>query len=67
MSRTSAHGIDSFTEHCKACDRDTPHRVRIDIRTESRKPTNAEFSREPYRVATCSYCGRTTEQRMNNA
>lgn len=67
MSGKSMRGFDSFAEVCEACDRETPHRVRIEIRTESRNPTNAEFSREPYRLATCSSCGHTSAQRMNNA
>lgn len=67
MSGKSVPTGDSFTERCGSCDRETSHSVRIEIRTESVKPKNAEFSREPYRVATCSYCGHTTSQRMNNA
>lgn len=55
------------TERCEACGRETPHGIRIELRTESRKLENAEFSREPYRVATCRYCGDRRVQRMNNA
>jgi len=58
---------DPFVEPCEQCARDTPHTVRIELRTESRKRENAAFSREPYRVATCSHCGHTTSLRMNNA
>ena len=58
---------DQFTEPCEACARETPHSVRIELRTESRKRENAVFSREPYRVATCTHCGLTTSLRMNNA
>lgn len=58
---------DQFTEPCEACGRETPHSVRIELRTESRKRENAAFSREPYRVATCTHCSRTTSLRMNNA
>lgn len=58
---------DTFTEPCEACSRETPHAVRIELRTESKKRKNAAFSREPYRVATCRYCGETTSLRMNNA
>lgn len=60
-------GIDAHTESCPACDGETPHSVRIEIRTESRKRENAAFSREPYRVATCEFCGAESVLRMNNA
>ena len=59
--------LDRHTESCASCQRETPHNVRIEIRTESRKRENAQFSREPYRVATCQYCGGETTLRMNNA
>lgn len=59
--------FDTHTEACPACDGETPHRVRIEIRTESRNPENAAFSREPYRVATCQFCGGESVLRMNNA
>lgn len=62
-----SESLDTVTDPCPDCDRETPHAVRIELRTESRKRENAQFSREPYRVATCRYCGRTTSQRMNNA
>ncbi|EJN58625.1 hypothetical protein HSB1_31030 [Halogranum salarium B-1] len=39
----------------------------MELRTESSKPENAEFSREPYRVSTCMECQTETTQRMNNA
>lgn len=56
-----------ITEECAACGDTTPHEVAIEIRTESSKPENSEFSREPYRVTECVECGTTTSQRMNNA
>jgi hypothetical protein len=55
------------SEPCGECGRETPHGVAIEIRTESDKPTNAEYSREPYRVSTCRVCGGETAIRMNNA
>jgi hypothetical protein len=58
---------DDAREHCSDCGRETPHSVSLQIRTESAKEENAEFSREPYRVCTCSVCGLETAQRMNNA
>ena len=66
MSGMSTVGSD-FTEHCESCGRDTPHSVHLELRIESKKRENAEFSREPYRVATCSYCGSSKSLRMNNA
>ena len=58
---------DTHTEPCPDCGRDTPHSVRLELRTESKKRENAAFSREPYRVATCTHCGHTSTLRMNNA
>ncbi|MDX1745465.1 MAG: hypothetical protein R3324_05965 [Halobacteriales archaeon] len=56
-----------ITEWCARCRQDTTHNVRIEIRTESTKRENAQYSREPYRVSECDDCGVTTSQRMNNA
>jgi uncharacterized Zn finger protein len=56
-----------ITEPCPDCERSTPHDVSVEILTESTKPENAEFSREPYRVAECRLCGAVTRTRMNNA
>jgi hypothetical protein len=58
---------DHFAERCEDCAGETPHTVHIELKTESDKRENAAFSREPYRVATCGYCGATTSQRMNDA
>ena len=60
-------GFDTHTEPCPGCGGETPHTVRIEIRTESRKRENAAFSRDPYRVATCEFCGDRSVLRMNNA
>lgn len=57
----------SITEPCDACGRDTPHDVSIRLLTESQRAENAEFSREPYRVAVCRLCGAERSTRMNNA
>ena len=64
---TEPPALDRHTESCGRCQRETPHTVRIEIRTESRKRRNAQFSREPYRVATCQHCGDESTLRMNNA
>ncbi|MEF8790685.1 MAG: hypothetical protein V5A61_11220 [Haloarculaceae archaeon] len=66
MSAHSAAESDML-EPCAHCGHETPHEVRIEIRTESTKRQNAEFSREPYRVATCVACGDESAIRMNNA
>ncbi|WP_435101849.1 hypothetical protein [Halarchaeum sp. P4] len=58
---------DGIVEQCSNCEREQPHEVSIDLLTESDQEENAEFSREPYRVATCRVCGDTTKTRMNNA
>lgn len=54
-------------EMCTSCGRKTPHDVSVKILTESTKPENAQFSREPYRVSVCQTCGSETSLRMNNA
>jgi len=56
-----------MTESCSECSRKTPHTVSIQLRTESRKTENAEYSREPYRVSVCRVCGVERSVRMNNA
>ncbi len=58
---------DRMDEECETCRSETPHEVSIKLLTESHKEENAEFSREPYRVATCRVCGAETTTRMNNA
>ena len=55
------------SEFCEHCERDTPHTVAIELRTESDNAENHEFSREPYRVSTCLDCEDTSVLRMNNA
>ena len=56
-----------MSEECDSCGRETQHSVSVELRTESQKQENAEFSREPYRVTTCRACGETRSLRMNNA
>lgn len=56
-------------EYCETCDRETHHEVAIEIREEAPADTpddRAAFSREPYRVTTCTACGAERSQRMNN-
>ncbi|AUV82965.1 hypothetical protein C2R22_16030 [Salinigranum rubrum] len=64
---TRPSDTDGMTEPCRECERETLHRVQVELRTESSKPENAEYSREPYRVSTCFECGTTSAQRMNDA
>ncbi len=64
---TQNQSFQAITESCDDCERDTPHEVSVEIKTESQKRENAEFSREPYRVTECQVCGETSSQRMNNA
>ena len=63
---TRANPTADMTEECDRCDRQTPHAVRVEIRTESTKPENAQYSREPYRVSECRVCGATETMRMND-
>ena len=48
------------------CGDDTDHDVSIQIATEGKKPSNAKYSREPYRVNTCTVWGTEGALRMNN-
>ena len=56
-----------MAEKCEECNCETPHEVCIQLLTESKNETNAQFSREPYRVSTCRACGAEETVRMNNA
>lgn len=64
---TTSNSVDGTTEYCRTCEIETLHEVSIQIRTESVRKENAEFSREPYRVSICQRCGDRHTQRMNNA
>ena len=64
---TTRDSLDGLTEYCDDCDNETLHEVSVQMKTESTKTENAEFSREPYRVAECQRCGTRSSQRMNDA
>ncbi|NGM68295.1 hypothetical protein G6M89_04595 [Natronolimnobius sp. AArcel1] len=64
---TTDDSFNGMTEYCECCDLETLHEVSVQIRTESVKEENAQFSREPYRVRECQRCGDRSSQRMNNA
>jgi hypothetical protein len=63
---TTRDSFDGMTEHCDVCDGETLHEVSVQMRTESSKTENAQFSREPYRVTECQRCGHRRSQRMND-
>lgn len=65
FDNNDSHGTQRV-ESCIDCLSETPHRVTIELRTESPTNDNAVFSREPYRVSRCLMCETTTSQRMNN-
>ena len=67
MASKSPSPFHDQVEDCENCKRETQHAVSVEIRTESGKQENAEFSREPYRVTKCMACGTESAQRMNNA
>ena len=67
MATDSPSPFHDQREQCAECERQTQHAVHVEIRTESGKNENAEFSREPYRVRECTACGHEHSQRMNNA
>lgn len=62
---------DARMESCPACERETPHRVTIEIREEgnplSVTDRRMKYSREPYRITTCFRCERTAALRLNDA
>ncbi|ELY91623.1 DUF7835 family putative zinc beta-ribbon protein [Natrinema altunense] len=64
---TTDDSVNGMTEYCEECGLETLHEVSVQIRTESLKQENAQFSREPYRVSECQRCGNRSSQRMNNA
>lgn len=64
---TRSPGVTDRTESCTRCGHETPHTVTVEIKTESTKRENAQYSREPYRVSECLSCGETESVRMNNA
>lgn len=66
MATDTPNPLHTQFEACPDCGRDTMHDVSVQIRTESNKRENAEFSREPYRVVTCTACGSERATRMNN-
>jgi hypothetical protein len=64
QSEQSGADFSEVSEECETCERETPHEITLELRTEN---PNSNFSREPYRVAECTVCGETTTRRMNNA
>lgn len=67
IPRANTSPFQTMVEACEACGRETDHRVAIELKTESAKPENARYSREPYRVTECLTCGTRRSVRMNNA
>ncbi|WP_276298823.1 hypothetical protein [Halorussus lipolyticus] len=60
----AAGAFSELTEECPDCERETPHAVAVELRTEN---PDSSFSREPYRVTECSVCGATEEVRLTDA
>ncbi|WP_233745573.1 DUF7835 family putative zinc beta-ribbon protein [Halobacterium bonnevillei] len=58
---------EGMVEFCATCGTETIHDISVELRTENETTENAQFSREPYRIATCQTCGQTAARRMNNA
>jgi ribosomal protein L44E len=63
---TTRDSFDGLSEYCDTCESETLHQISVQMRTESTKDENAQFSREPYRVAECQRCGDRSSQRMND-
>jgi rRNA maturation endonuclease Nob1 len=64
---TTGNSPTGRTEECEVCGHETRHEISIQIKTENTTSENAQFSREPYRVAECQVCGHRRSRRMNNA
>lgn len=54
-----------FSEPCKPCGRETPHRVRLEVRSAKPTPESQVHAREPLRIATCRVCGEDSIRRMS--
>jgi hypothetical protein len=65
MERT-VDSSDVEREYCRSCERMTPHTICIELQVENPDAEHAEFSREPYRIATCRDCRDNTSKRMND-
>ncbi|SFR54594.1 DUF7835 family putative zinc beta-ribbon protein [Halogeometricum limi] len=58
---------DEYTEECTECQRETRHRVQIELKEEGGNEGTTDFSREPYRITVCSVCDTEESLRMNDA
>ena len=64
----AAHAaVTEIAEHCMVCEEETLHTVHIEIRTESTKPENRAYPREPYRVNIGRVCEPEQALRMHAA
>lgn len=54
-------------EFCPDCGEDTPHFVNVELVAEGAEDKHVQYSREPYRTATCRDCGHGSTQRMNSS
>lgn len=66
MARLNPHS-EYPSEPCATCGMTRPHKITIELLTESEQEANQKFSREPYRIAECRICGTATKLRLNNA
>lgn len=64
QGEAASRSFQSIIEECDDCERETPHEVSVQLRTEN---PESSFSREPYRVSECTVCETETTTRMNNA
>lgn len=61
----SSGAFSAVSEECDECEAETPHAVRVEVRTENPDADVPAASREPYRVTECETCGHETTTRMN--
>lgn len=58
---------ESIVEKCTRCGSDHRHDVSIDLLTDIDQDESAGFGREPYRIAECRGCGKSTKTRLADA
>lgn len=58
---------EAVVEKCTRCGGEHRHDVSIDLLTETDDGDAAGFAREPYRIAECRGCGKSTRTRLSDA
>lgn len=61
----STRSFDVIEEPCTNCRHETPHRVVIELRSESAATEDTRYGRQPYRISTCLRCGEELAGRVH--